>query len=106
MRSVVGTAMDDDFGAPAPRHRARSSRAKGPKINRGGKRGRERAPSARFAASFKATARRMMFWGAMMAVFFGIVAAMGLVSGGHVSAALRSANASFDAAMSDLFKRK
>ena len=101
MRSVVGSAMDDDFEAPAPKRRARPVRPKGPKINRGGKRGRVQTPSARFATSFKATARRMKFWGAVLALFFGIVAVMGLFSGGHVSAAMRSAGSAFDSAMSD-----
>ncbi len=100
MRSVVGAAMDDDFDAPPPKRRARAPRAKGAKVNRG-KRGREQSPGARFAASFKATARRMMFWSAVLALFFGIVAVMGLFSGGHVSAAVRSANAAFNSAMTD-----
>jgi cell division protein FtsQ len=92
--------MDDDFGAPPPKRRAKASRAKGPKVNRG-KRGREQSFSARWASSLKATARRMMFWSAVLAFFFAVVAVLGLFSGGHVSAGIRSAGSAFDGAMTD-----
>jgi cell division protein FtsQ len=101
MRSVVGAAMDDELDAPPVKRRAKAPRAKGPKINRGSKRGRDQRLAARWASSFKATARRMMFWAAMLALFFGVVAVMGLFSGGHVSAAARSAVSTFDRTMAD-----
>ncbi|MCE9523071.1 MAG: cell division protein FtsQ/DivIB [Alphaproteobacteria bacterium] len=102
MRSVVGTAMEDDFDdtPPPAKRKARTARAKGAKGARP-KRGREKPFVARWADSFRSTMRRLMFWGAVLLFFFAVVAVMGLFSGGHVQAAMRSTVASFDAMMVD-----
>jgi cell division protein FtsQ len=97
MRSLVGSAAEDDFDdAPPPPKRKAKPRAKGPKVARP-KRGRARS----WSDALRATGRRMMFWTAMLAFFFAIVAVGGLFSGGHVSAAARGAVSGFDQLMVD-----
>ena len=103
MRSLVGAAMkDDDFEAPPPKRRAKSARPKGGSKIARGKRGRggEKVVT-RWTDSLKATGKRLMFWSAVLAFFFAAVAVAGLFSGGHVSAAVRSAATAFDNLMVD-----
>lgn len=103
MRSVVGAAMrDDDFDDPPPKRKAKPrAKGQGPKIARPRRgRGGEKVVT-RWTDSLKATGKRLMFWSAVLAFFFGIVAVVGLFSGGHVSAAARSTVAAFDNLMVD-----
>ena len=101
MRSLVGSSMgDDEFDAPPPKKRAKAARGKGSRVARP-KRGREESFVSRWAQSFKVALHRLMFWGAVLVVFLVVVVIAGLFSGGQMSAAFKSAQASFDGAMVD-----
>ena len=102
MRSLVGAAMDDDDfdEAPPPRKRRAKPRSKGPKIARA-KGGKGDSAVGQWAAAMRATVRRAFYWAGGLAAFFALIAVAGLISGGHVSTALRAMGAQAEGLMAD-----
>ena len=102
MRSVVGASMDeedDDLPPPPPKRKRAPSKGK-PRVVRP-KRGRASDESflRRWLASAWGAARLTLVWGLALGMFFLVTVFAGLLSGGHVSAALASLQGAGERAM-------
>ncbi|NOT42088.1 MAG: cell division protein FtsQ/DivIB [Alphaproteobacteria bacterium] len=99
MRSVVGASMDDDDDLPPPTKRKRTPSKGKPRVIRQKRGRRDAGYMSRWLESARGAARWTLVWGLAIGMFFMVTVFAGLLSGGHVSAALAGLQGAGEGAM-------
>jgi len=100
MRSLVGSAVDDDDDDVPSRPKRKRALSKGkPRVVRQKRGRRDESLARRWLASALGAARWTLVWGLAVGVFFLVTVFAGLFSGGHVSTAVAGLQSAGEGAM-------